>query len=160
MMERTAMAFRDDVRQVPGLATAYRAGLRALPAEDRARVQPTRPSALRGSVNIDGALRYHVPNCNRWDYVVASVVGSPRAERLYWIEVHPANAGSNLREVFAKFGWLKEWLTSGARRLAAYPKDVIWIASGRSAFHAGSPEIKRLASEGIRFVGRRFKLPG
>jgi hypothetical protein len=153
------MVFRNDVARIPGLEYAYREGLQALKPPDRARIDPERPDLLRGSVDIDSSLRASAPHAARWDYVVASVTKNPRAERLYLIEVHPATSRANINEVQAKHEWLRNWLGGDGRPLAGYPKDVVWIASGKCAYTTRTPVIKSLASEGIRFAGRKFRIP-
>ncbi len=42
--------------------------------------------------------------------------------------------------------------------LGAYPKQVVWIASGSSAFNSRSPAIRKLANQGLVFVGNHLTL--
>lgn len=147
------MSFKTDVTQVLG-ADAFRKGLGALRQTDAAHVSAQRPRDITGSAEVDASLAAALPNAARWDYVVGRTQGN--VHQTHWIEVHPASAGKNVHEVEKKLAWLMAWLR--ANPLAMYPRDVVWIASGKSAFNARSPGIKALAAKGCRFVGGHLHL--
>lgn len=147
------MSFKTDVTQVLG-ADAFRKGLGALRQTDVAHVSAQRPREIKGSADVDASLAGALPNAARWDYVVGRTHGN--VHQAHWIEVHPASVGKNVHEIEKKLAWLMAWLRDNP--LANYPRDVVWVASGRSAFTARSPSIKALASKGCRFVGGHLHL--
>ncbi len=147
------MSFKDDAAQVLG-AEAFRKGLGALRPTDVAHVSAQRPREITGSADVDAALVATLPNAARWDYVVGRTQG--HVLQTHWIEVHPASAGTNVHEIEKKLVWLMTWLRDNP--LAQYPREVVWIASGKSAFNARSPGIKALAAKGCRFVGGHLHL--
>ncbi|MCM8614227.1 hypothetical protein [Accumulibacter sp.] len=148
------MSFAADVKATPHLDGAFCKGLGALLAVDRARVTKAASTRLPGSVNVDAALRASQPDAARWDYVVGKRQGN--REHLHWIEVHPAGSTGNINEVAAKLDWLAEWMR--ATPLAAYPKQIVWIASGKSAFNQRSPQLRALANRGLRYGGNHLSL--
>ena len=147
------MSFKTDVRQVLG-ADAFRKGLGALRQTDVAHVSAQRPREIKGSADVDASLAGALPNAARWDYVVGRTQG--KLLQSHWIEVHPASAGKNVHEIEKKLAWLMAWLRD--KTLAKYPRDVVWVASGGSAFNARSPDIKALATKGCRFLGGHLHL--
>lgn len=148
------MSFAADVAATPNLGGTLCKGLGALEATDKTHITVGPSVKLTGSVNVDLALKPSQPNAARWDYVVGQKRG--KAEHLHWIEVHPASGGGNIGEMQAKLNWLKSWMDPAL--LGAYPRQVVWIASGRSAFNSRSPEIRKLASQGLIFVGNHLTL--
>ncbi|MSQ70034.1 MAG: hypothetical protein EXR27_01930 [Betaproteobacteria bacterium] len=104
---------------------------------------------LLGSVNVDAALKVTQPDAARWDYVIGQKQGN--ADHLLWIEVHPAAGIGNIGELEAKLSWLSAWMR--ATPLAPYPRQIVWIASGRSAFNSRHPALRTLANRGLRFAG-------
>lgn len=128
---------------------SHRQGLQALEPVDRQRITTANTRTLAGSANIDTALKKKQPNARRWDYVVGQR-GSTSIE-LHWVEVHPARSDRNLDEVLHKLTWLRAVLAG--EKLDSYPKQFIWIGSGKIAFSPGSPQQKRLANAGCRLVG-------
>ena len=105
-------------------------------------------------IDLDGALSARLPNDARWDYGVARKVDG--GEQVYWIEVHPASGGASLHEMQNKLTWLRRWLAGTA--LNAYPRELVWVASGKSAFTGRDPKIKALALQGLRFAGGHLAL--
>lgn len=147
------MSFKTDVTQVLGV-DAFRKGLGALRQTDVAHVSAQRPRDITGSADVDASLATTLPNDARWDYVVGRTQGN--VLQTHWIEVHPASAGKNVQEIEKKLAWLMVWLRGNP--LAKYPREVVWIASGRSAFNARSPGVKVLAAKGCRFMGGHLHL--
>jgi hypothetical protein len=150
------MTFRQEVAATPAIAIAYRPGLRALRATDRARVSAARPRALRGSIDLDGALANAYPDARRWDYGIG--VAESAGEKVYWAEVHPAR-DDEVGVMREKLDWLREWLRDTGRRLNRLPREFVWVASGASAITPSSPKLRKLATEGLVFKGRHFRIP-
>ena len=147
------MSFKADVDQALGDATFHK-GLGALKQVDAGHISSTRPRELVGSADVDAALAATLPNAHRWDYVVGKSTG--KSVTAHWIEVHPASSTKNIAEIERKLEWLSSWLRE--KPLAQYPKDVVWVASGKSTFNTRSPSIKALAAKGCRFVGGHLQL--
>jgi hypothetical protein len=147
------MSFKTDVdmQLQPG---AFHRGLGALRAADRVHIGVNRPASLLGSADVDGALLPALPNAPRWDYLIGQSIG--RGTHVHWIEIHPAGGGANIQEVEKKLAWLLGWLKDTC--LASYPRDIAWVASGKSAFNARDPNLKRLANKGCRFAGGYIQL--
>jgi hypothetical protein len=150
------MTFRRVVEATPEIADAYRPGLQALRAVDRARVAAQRPRALRGSVDLDGALAVAYPDANRWDYGIG--VQQVAGEKVYWTEVHPARDGE-IDVMRQKLDWLKRWLQNSAEPLDDLPREFVWIASGGVAITQSSPRLRGLAAQGLVFKGGHFRIP-
>lgn len=148
------MSFSSDVKATPYLEDALCKGLGALSDIDKARLTAGAATKLLGSVNVDAALQASQPNAARWDYVVGHKRGSK--EQAHWIEVHSAASTGNIGEVAAKLDWLAKWMKTTP--LAAYPKQIVWIASGKSAFNKRHPALRALASRGLRFAGSHLAL--
>ena len=147
------MTFEAAVAQALG-SDALRKGLRAMRAADSTHVSATRPRQLLGSADVDQSLAAVQPNAARWDYLVGrSHNGHHQA---HWIEIHPAGSGANIGEVAKKLAWLTGWLRGNP--LAAYPRDIVWVASGKSAFNVRALAVRALAARGCRFVGGHLQL--
>lgn len=147
------MSFKADVVDALGDDTFHK-GLGALKQVDSDHVSCARPRDLSGSADVDAALAATLPNAHRWDYVVGKTAGN--VITAYWIEVHPASSTKNIAEVEQKLAWLSGWLHGNP--LGQYPKDVVWVASGKSNYNTRSPAIKALAAKGCRFVGGHLTL--
>ena len=150
------MAFRDAVLATDGLNDAYHPGLQALRSVDRQRITCARPRDLTGSVNLDAALSDALPNDPRWDYGVG-VSKRQHSESVVWIEVHPASS-RHIQAVLRKFSWLRQWLAGSAPLLNRMPAKFVWVASGRVAIPANTPQRRRLSASGIHFAGRHYEL--
>lgn len=148
------MSFSADVKATPHLEDAFCKGLGALSATDKVHLTAGASNKLLGSVDIDTALQPTQPNAARWDYVVGQKQGNQ--EHLHWIEVHPASGTGNIGEMEAKLRWLAAWMRTTP--LASYPKQIVWIASGKSAFNSRHPGLRALASRGLRFAGGHLTL--
>lgn len=155
------MSFEGDVAHTAGLSAAYRQGLKALRKGDRRKVKvpPRSTRRLAGSADIDLALAARFPQAARWDYAVAiSVAG--QSEFLHWIEVHSAGGLATIGQVLAKPAWLRNWLSNEGSLLNKYKREFVWIASGRSAFQQNSPQLKKMALQGLRFAGGHCMVAG
>jgi hypothetical protein len=151
------MRFREAVEQTEGLAEAYRRGLGALQKIDRGRIQCRNTRNLAGSVNLDEALADSHPNDPRWDYGIG-IRNNRGSDRVTWVEVHPASS-SHVQDVLDKFAWLRRWLASSAPLLNGILAEYVWVASGSVHIPPDSPQRRRLALQGIRFAGKRLRVP-
>jgi hypothetical protein len=152
------MSFADDVEATPHLAGRLETGLGALRAQDRQRVTVRQTRSLRGSVDVDEALRPVEPEAARWDFVIAQATGQTgeRSETLHWVEFHSASGGGVVAEMEAKLRWLFGWMKETP--LSGYSRDIVWVASGEVAFTSRDPRLKRLAMRGLRFAGGHLKI--
>ena len=149
------MTFKQAVAATPHLGVdAFRPGIQALKAADRARIDCADTGKLAGSVDVDAAIQPSQPNAQRWDYAIGY---RRNAEVIYWVEVHPASLGDVAR-VRDKFLWVRAWLAGDGSRLQAFEAEFVWISSGRTTFTQSSPAIRKLAQEGVRTVGRSLKI--
>lgn len=153
-----ASRFQAAARATPSLARHVRAGLQALRPVDAAKVSAKRTLGFTGSVDVDGALAEMLPNDARWDYAIG-YASTASGEHILWVEVHPADAGGNAREIEAKHAWLVRWLKSEAPAMNYAPRRFIWIASGKSSYTANDPKLRALRNRGVEFVGSRLRLP-
>jgi hypothetical protein len=151
-------AFQKAVSDTPDLGKqAYHAGLKALTAAHRKRIQQGEARIL-GSINLDGALCQRYPNEPRWDYGI----GIQKGNKPYaiWVEVHPANT-SNVSEVLLKLRWLKGWLSGQATQLHALTppqRAYHWIATDGVHITPNSPEARQLAQAGLTMPREVLKL--
>jgi len=151
------MKFKQAVLSTPALANAYRPGLQALKRADAERITCTKPRDLAGSVDVGSALCKAFPNKPRWDYAVG-IKYDLTSDRAIWIEVHPASSTGEVNTVISKLHWLKTWAADAAPNLLRLTREYVWIATGSVAFSQDSPQRRRLANEGIRFVGTRYNI--
>ena len=148
------MSFASDCDAEPELAGASRRGLRALSAQAAAHVSKRRGTRLSTSIDIDTAFKPSQPTAARWDYGVGQRQGE--REIVHWIEVHPASGGNSISQMQNKLNWLRGWLHG--KPLSIYERQVVWVASGKSAFNARDPRLKALAQAGLRFAGGRYAI--
>ena len=151
-------AFQKAVSDTPDLGKhAYHAGLKALTAAHRKRIQQGEARIL-GSINLDRALCQRYPNEPRWDYGIGIQKGSkPFA---IWVEVHPAST-SNVSEVLLKLRWLKGWLSGQATQLHALTppqRAYHWIATDGVRITPNSQEARQLAQAGLTMPHEVLKL--
>ena len=148
------MSFLNDCDAIDELRGASKPGLQALNAQDAVHVHKLPDTVLTTSIDVDSALRPSQPNAARWDYGV----GERRNQReiVHWIEVHPASGDANITQVARKLKWLRGWLHGKA--LADRERQVVWVASGKSAFNARDPRLKTLARAGLHFAGGHYAI--
>lgn len=102
---------------------------------------------LAGSVDIDTCLKKLYPNAHRWDYVFGY------KERIYYVEVHPADNTRKVGEITAKLGWLKHWRRLSAKNLEdlAGKSTYHWISTGKTTSSVKRGKYRLiLAEKGIR----------
>ncbi|HKI19271.1 MAG TPA: hypothetical protein VKA15_15400 [Isosphaeraceae bacterium] len=150
------MKFKDAVVETKGLTHAYPPGLRSLREVDRKRIKCKNPRSLRGSVDLDEALKDANPDDPRWDYGIGVEVNGG-TDRAIWIEIHPASH-HHINEVLKKHRWLKGWLTSSAPLLNQMDAEFVWIASGKVSIPPNSPLRRKIDAQGIRFAGQWLRL--
>jgi hypothetical protein len=152
------MTFLEAVQSTPGLEEAGCNGLQAMKAADREHVKAQTTRRLKGSVDVDCAMREAHPNANRWDYGVGHAPTNVEGEVVYWIEIHPATDGE-IKFVLAKLQWLKGWLKGSAPNLSAMLRRYIWVSSGKTSFTLSAPQRKQLALQGLEHKGSVFTIP-
>jgi hypothetical protein len=152
------MTFQEAVESVAPIAASFSAGLQGLLANDRKWVAISDTRQLRGSVNLDAALRESRPNEQRWDYGIG-LPAEDDADHALWVEVHSANA-LHIDAVVGKRRWLRQWLAAEAPALKQItpPQNYVWLATGSVALPRNSPQRKRLAVEGIQFRSQSLRL--
>jgi len=150
------MSFREAVESTPAIRAHFREGLQAVRGGDRDRLRCSQPRRLRGSVNLEEVLPPGQTNEPRWDYGIG--IGSSRSDAVVWLEVHPASSTGHVDEVLRKLGWLRTWMSRDAAALAELPRHFVWLATGSVSFHGGSPQMKRVAQNGLLFRARQLDL--
>jgi len=152
------VTFRKAVKETPSVADAWRRGLGALRGVDKKHVDAENTRRLRGSVDVDTALKATCPGDPRWDYAIGHRPANFATEIVYWVEIHPASTGE-VNAVLQKLAWLKAWLRESAPQLDALRRAFIWVSSGKTSFTLSSPQQKRIAQQGLQHKGRVFKIP-
>jgi hypothetical protein len=135
------MKFKGAVEAVPHLR--FRPGLRAL-RRCSDYISCEQPRKIIGSVGIEDDLKDKpgYRKCALWDFLIGFC--SSKADRLYFVEVHPA-ASSNVAEMIKKLDWILRWLQSDAQPINRFPwKKFYWIATGGVKIPRHSPQYKRL----------------
>ena len=156
MRRPQSASFKQAVLDTPEVAQFLCDGLQALTKGDRKKIAYTNSRALVGSLSLDEALSSQYPNDPIWDYGIGVTV-TVGSDNVKWLEVHPASS-QHIDEVLKKLRWLRHWLTNSAPELEALPREFVWIASGKVSLQKGSPQMKKLAQAGLRFVGEKFFL--
>ena len=140
------MNFTDAIQSIPEIADCLKNGLQALGTNSRKiKVHSTRD--LAGSVDIDTCLKRIYPNDPRWDYVFGY------GDRIYYVEVHPAENTRKVGEVTAKLEWLKQWRKLTAKILEDLEDQSTyhWISTGKTLSSLKRGKYRQmLAQNGIR----------
>lgn len=147
------MSFEAAVKATPSVRDAFQKGLRALRKAHRDRVDCRDPRRISGSLDLDSACASSRPNDHRWDYAIGLVQARGRADRVFWVEVHPASS-RHVDGIIAKVVWLKRWLEEEAPRLEALPREFVWVASGAVTLPPGDRKRNLLAQHGVRLTTR------
>lgn len=146
------MTFEEAVEAAPAPASgAWRAGLRALEARDRQKVDCSDPRRLTGSVSLDEALMGQPEHAraNRWDYGLGYKPPDDAREQAVWVEVHSATT-REVSTVLRKLDWLKDWLKEEAGELLKLTdrtpeaRRFVWIASKGVNIRSNTPQARRL----------------
>ena len=141
------MNFIDAVKSIPEIAKCLENGLQAFERQDKNKIKINSSRELKGSVYIDECLERRYPNAPRWDYVLGY------KDRVYYVEIHPADNTRKVGEVTAKLGWLKQWRKLAAKNLEGLEDQSTyhWISTGKtlSSIKRGK-YLQILAQNGIR----------
>lgn len=151
------MTFRDAVTATPHLQMSWRDGLQALRARDKRHVKPDTTIRLRGSVDVDSALKAVDPHGHRWDYGIAYQHTDRKNEFVYWVELHTAG-DHEVDRVIAKARWLLRWLETGGKRLAPFEREIVWVSSGATAMTLSATQRKRMAISGLAHRGSTLRI--
>ena len=141
------MNFTDAVARTPEIAECLKNGLQALERQDKTKIKVNSSRELKGSVYIDKCLEKRYPNAPRWDYVFGY------KDKVYYIEVHPADNTRKVREVTAKLRWLKQWHKHSAKNLEVLEGQSTyhWISTGKTVSSVKRGKyLQILAQNGIR----------
>lgn len=151
------MTFQQAVAATPRLKNCFRAGLQALRAEDRPRVEAEDTRRLAGSVDVDAAWRQIDPRASRWDFAVAYRHSIPNREFVYWTEMHTAS-DSEVKVVIKKAQWLLNWLRNEGHHLARFEREIIWVSSGATKLNLTGYQQKQMATVGLRHIGAKLRI--
>ena len=135
------------IRNVPEIAECLKKGLQALERQDKDKIIVNSSRDLKGSVYIDKCLEKRYPNEHRWDYVFGY------KNRIYYVEVHPADNTRKVREITSKLGWLKRWCKLSAKSLEDLEGQSTyhWVSTGKTASSVKRGKYRLiLAEKGIR----------
>lgn len=130
------------------LLPAVMNGMDAFLARDRSLIAVSERQKIGDSLDLDEALRKDFPNANRWDYVFSV----PGASKLIALEPHTAK-DSEISVLIAK----KKHAAAQLRR-HLQPKYGVsawfWVSHRRTSFSRMEQATRRLAQEGIAYLGR------
>jgi len=152
------MSFKQAVEGTPHLQDAWMRGLGALRAQDRRHIAPENPRQLKGSADVDSALRDHEPNAHRWDFAIGYRHANRRHDCVYWVEIHTAD-DQQVGVVLRKLEWLRAWLAAPSNLLNRLERDFVWVSSGATLFTLGAPQLKKFAQLGLQYKGRVLRIP-
>ena len=141
------MNFTGAIRNISEIAQCLKNGLQALERQDKDRIKYNSSRDLRGSVYIGKCLERRYPNEPRWDYVIGY------KDRVFYVEVHPADNTGKVREILVKLEWLKNWLKHSAKKLGEleHSSTFHWISTGKTNSSVKRGKYRQmLAQNGIR----------
>ncbi len=141
------MNFTDAIRNISEIAQCLKNGLQALERQDKDKIKYNSSRDLKGSVYIDKCLERRYPNSPRWDYVFGY------KDKIFYLEVHPADNTRKVREITAKLEWLKWWRRLSARNLEDMEGQSTyhWISTGKTASSVKRGKYRQiLAQNGVR----------
>lgn len=150
MANNKKTAFQVAIENTPEVKAGYCSGLKAVKGSDRAKIVPSQPLLINGSLDIDTCVKNIYPDNNRWDYAISY------NNKITFLEIHPAY-DKEIKVLQEKLGWLKTWLKSNAPQIAALPKSdkpFCWMPSGETGFLSTSVSRKKIALLGISFESR------
>jgi hypothetical protein len=151
------MTFKKAVGKTKHLEKAWKEGLQALRAEDKPHIEPQDPRNLRGSVDVDTALRRIYPNANRWDFAIGYKHSNHPDDFIYWVELHTAS-DSQVKKVVKKAEWLRTWLKADNNPMNDFAREIIWVSSGATTFTLGAPQRKAMAAAGLTHRGLKLRI--
>ena len=149
------MTFRDAIDACPELKGQGRAGTKALGSN----AKHVRVTAPTGSLDIDEALRPHLPQDHRYDYGIGLPArGRRKDERVVWVEVHSAYT-SEVSRVLKKQDALARWLRTHAPDLNRMTTRYVWVPSGRVRIPKRTPQYRQLAKSRVDLCSSPCSLP-
>ncbi len=150
--------FKEVVKSTSGLETYWRAGLKALRAEDKPHIVPEDPRKLVGSVDIDAAYLATDPHGNRWDFAIGYQHTNRDEEVIYWVELHTGSS-AEIKVVIRKAQWFHNWFKGAGKKLATFEKEILWVSSGSPRLSPSAPQTKQMAVAGLKQVGGSLRIP-
>jgi hypothetical protein len=120
----------------------------AVLAKDRSLIEISQRARIGDSIDLDVQLKAAFPNAHRWDYIF-SVADT---EKIVALEPHTAK-DSEISVVILKKRNAADYLR-GHLPPKHRVSEWLWVTHGRTAFSKMEPATRRLAQEGIRYVGR------
>lgn len=142
---------RRQLRSDSTLLDELKSGLGALKAVDRSRIEEAIKARFGDSLDADAAFLSVAPSENRWDYLLGDEV----SKQIYGLEPHSAKQ-DEVSTVIAKkrraLEHLRRHWRAGSPVVAWF-----WVASGSVQFPDVDRNMKRLAQEGITFVGKQLQ---
>ena len=139
---------RSALKPTSALLPAVKVGMGAFLARDKRLVAVSERPKIGDSLDLDEALREQFPNANRWDYLLSI----PNTGKLVALEPHHAN-DCEVSVVIAKKKHAADQL-----RGHLHPRyrisEWLWVSHGRASFSRMEQATRRLAQEGITYVGR------
>ena len=130
------------------LLSGVQNGMDAFFPRDRALIAVSERPKIGDSLDLDSALRHDFPNANRWDYIFSV----PGAGKLVALEPHSAK-DSEISVLIAK----KKHAAAELRK-HLHPKyrvaEWLWVSHGRTSFSRREQATRRLAQEGITYLGK------
>jgi len=132
------------------------AGLQGLKPAHRAQVRVDRTRDLLGSIDLDACHQAREPNAPRWDYLIGWCNAQTQEEHLYFLEVHQAKPEA-VSQVLRK----KKWVVQKIRGRAPARKKhfFCWATTRKTTLLKHSAALRKLAQQGIIFVGYRLHIP-
>jgi hypothetical protein len=123
-------------------------------ARDRQLIAVGERTRIGDSLELDEALRAAFPNSHRWDYIFSV----SDAGKLVALEPHHAG-DSEISVVIAKKRHAVEQLRTHLHQRYRV-SEWLWVSHGRASFSRMEQATRRLAQEGIRYVGRSLRSLG
>jgi hypothetical protein len=136
------MHFKELVEANAALSACAKKGLGAVSKGNKQKIKFKNPKSISCSVDIDACLKRICPDQSRWDY------GFGVDAKSIFLEVHPATTGE-VRVVLKKLAWLKSWMKENCPGFDRTEKSYYWLASGKVAVLANSPQRRLLAGSGL-----------
>lgn len=130
--------FQSAVEATSDIKNGYKPGLQALKSNSTY-VKASDNRKISGSVDIDEQTKNLYPTASRWDYAIGY------DDKAYFVEVHPACNGANVKEIVNKFNWLQSWLKSKAPKLKEISsQNFYWAITGKNAIGSDIRKINQL----------------
>ena len=149
----TKKTFKQAVVATPEVSKCYKAGLQAIPTNDRKKVELTDTRKCGGSLFIDQCLvdQKLFAQDNRWDYAI------DYNGEVYFLEVHSAKT-DEVSTVIKKLDWLKQWITNNApeiNKLKAKSKTpYYWVQTEGYHIMPGSAQERAANQKGIKPIAK------